>query len=194
MTASAPPLSALVPSGSEESAWYCLRAQPKREHIAAVHLRQQAGVEVFAPRLRFQRPRLGGKAWRTEALFPGYLFARFVLAGRWREIQYAHAVRGIVCFGEKHPVVPAAMIERLRASMGADELTVSEPAMEAGEEVIVIGGAFAGMQTVLTRYLPAKDRVLILMNFLGRQMEVEVAAPLVIPVRRKHPFRSDADA
>ena len=37
-------------------AWFCLRSQPKHEHIAAGHLRQIEGVEVFNPRIRFTRP------------------------------------------------------------------------------------------------------------------------------------------
>ncbi|HXO97259.1 MAG TPA: transcription termination/antitermination NusG family protein, partial [Chthoniobacterales bacterium] len=59
-----------------ESAWYCLRAQPKREHIAAAHLRILQGVTVFCPRIRFQRATQRGLVWVTEAMFPGYLFAR----------------------------------------------------------------------------------------------------------------------
>ena len=33
--------------------WFCLRTQPKREHIAAACLRQIPEVEVFCPRVRF---------------------------------------------------------------------------------------------------------------------------------------------
>ena len=60
-------------------AWYCLHAQPRHESIAARALRQREEVEVFCPRIRFRRPRAGGQMWMTEALFPGYLFARLDL-------------------------------------------------------------------------------------------------------------------
>ena len=53
-------------------AWFCLRAQPKHEHIAAQHLKKLPGVEVFCPRVRFQRATRRGKVWFTEAMFPNY--------------------------------------------------------------------------------------------------------------------------
>ena len=34
--------------------------------------------------------------WMTEALFPGYLFARFNLPARQREIRHAHGLRGML--------------------------------------------------------------------------------------------------
>jgi len=57
----------MVPVGN----WFCLRAQPKSEHIAAAHLKRMEGVKVFLPRVRFQRATRQGRVWVTEALFPG---------------------------------------------------------------------------------------------------------------------------
>ena len=185
-----PPAAAVSPSPGDSLAWYCLRSQPKHEHIAAIHLRKYSAVEVFSPRIRFQRPRLKGKAWMTEALFPGYLFARFDLAERWREIQYSHAVRGILRFGEKYAMVPAGMISQLRELMGPEELSVIEPALEEGHPVVVSEGAFLGLQTVITSYLPAKDRVKVLMNLMGREMEVELPVSSVISTGASSPFKS----
>lgn len=164
-------------------AWYCLRTQPKRENIAAVHLRKHAGIEVLSPRIRFQRRRLQKKAWTTEALFPGYLFARFDLTERWREIQHAYAVRGLVHFGNRYPVISPAAIEQLRATMGPDELAVLEEAIDPGNKVVIIDGAFAGLETVVTAALPAKERVKVLMNFLGREIEVEIPQSSVLSAK-----------
>ena len=58
--------------------WFCLRAQPKHEHIAAAHLQKVSEVEVFLPRVRFQRATRQGMAWVTEALFPNYFFSRSI--------------------------------------------------------------------------------------------------------------------
>src|SRR5258707_3918560 len=65
---------ALVP----EPVWFCLKTQPKREHLAAIMLRRQFSVECFSPRLRFRRMTRRGPVWFVEAMFPGYLFARFI--------------------------------------------------------------------------------------------------------------------
>src|SRR5262245_34061166 len=62
--------------GVPEFGWFCLRSQPKHEHIAARHL-ERMGVEVLNPRIRFQRVTRHGPVQVTEAMFPNYLFARF---------------------------------------------------------------------------------------------------------------------
>src|SRR5580658_9275398 len=83
-------------------AWYCLRSQPKHEHIAAAHLRLLEGVTVFCPRIRFKRATRKGLVFVTEAMFPGYLFARFELAEMHRQVRYTHGVRGIVRFADRY--------------------------------------------------------------------------------------------
>jgi transcriptional antiterminator RfaH len=192
-----------------EPAWYCLRAQPKHEAIAAAQLRQLAEIEVFCPRLRFERPRRAragyadpGRVWVTEALFPGYLFARFDVLTRHREIQHAHGIRGIVRFGETFHPVPEALIEQLRASVQntdedngangatADDVTITvAPEPQPGQEIIVAAGPFAGLRALVTRYLPARQRVLVLLEFLGREMEAEVSAERVVSPVVAHPLR-----
>ena len=79
---------------SATAQWFCLKAQTKREHIAADHVRQIPGTAVFLPRVRFQRKTVRGLAWFTEALFPGYVFARFNF-----QIQRIKCFRTIVLFG-----------------------------------------------------------------------------------------------
>src|SRR5208282_5924794 len=88
-----------------EPAWYCLRSQPKHEHIAGAHLRLLQEVAVFCPRIRFKRPTRQGVVWVTEAMFPGYLFARFALAHMHRAVRYAHGVSGIVRFADRYPTI-----------------------------------------------------------------------------------------
>src|SRR5437867_9199724 len=82
-------------------AWFCLRAQPKHEHIAARHLRQMPGVEVFLPRIRFRRTTRRGAVWATEALFPNYLFARFDWHTSLRRVHHAPGVAGVIHFGDR---------------------------------------------------------------------------------------------
>ena len=65
--------------------WFCVRTQTKREHIAAGHLREVEGVEVFGPRLRYRKATRRGKIGWVEPLCPGYLLARFKL----RELERA---------------------------------------------------------------------------------------------------------
>ena len=172
-------------------AWYCLHAQPRHESIAARALRQREDLEVFCPRIRYRRMRAGGQMWMTEALFPGYLFARFHLPTRQREIGHAFGLRGIVHFGGLHPSVPDAVIDQLRVSLGEDELTEVAEHPRPGDDVILTGGALHGLQAVVTQYLPARERIRVLLDFMGRQMEFEVPAGSALPSRH-HSLRAFA--
>src|SRR5215813_8963248 len=80
-------------AGKRTEAWFCVRTQPKHEHIAAAQLRQGRDIEVFLPRIRYKRRTRLGLAWVTEALFRDYLFARFDLDAAWRRVQGARSVR-----------------------------------------------------------------------------------------------------
>jgi transcriptional antiterminator RfaH len=160
-----------TPAGLE---WFCVRTQPKHEHIAAASLRQQLQLEVFLPRIRFKRLTRQGPAWTTEALFVNYLFARFDLTGVLRRVKHARGVQDVVHFGGHWPVIPEMVITDLRSSMGEDELQVITNDFNPGETVEIAGGAFHGLQAVVTRVLPARQRVAVLLDFLGRQTSVEM--------------------
>jgi transcriptional antiterminator RfaH len=43
-----------------------------------------------------------------------------------------------------------------------------------GDNVRIAKGAFAGLEAVVTQILPARERVKVLMDFLGRKIEAEV--------------------
>lgn len=165
---------------SKESAWYCLRAQPKHEHIAAAHLRMLTGVMVFCPRIRFKRATRQGLVWVTEAMFPGYLFARFELAEMHRQVGYAHGVAGIVRFGDRYPTIDEGALVQLRDHTGGTEVKEVDYRLSQGDDVKIAEGAFAGLEAVITEVLPAKQRVKVLMDFLGRKMEAEVERSSVL--------------
>lgn len=169
------------------AAWYCVRSRPKHEHIAAARLRE-AGIEVFLPRIRFKKPSVRGPVWTTEALFPNYLFARFELHDSLRLVRSAAGVSTVVKFGEHTPAVPEEAIGALRASMGADELRVLSAAFAPNDMVQFSGGALHGLTAVVSEMKPAKERVRVLLDFLGRQTTVEVEAASLVhlgPARRK---------
>lgn len=168
----------LNPAHSPE--WFCVRTQPKHEHIAAANLRQNLELEVFLPRIRFKRLTRQGPAWVTEALFVNYLFARFDLTTLLRGVKHARGVRDVVHFGDHWPKVPETAITDLRTAMGNEELQVIAQEFNPGEIVEIAGGAFHGLQAMVTRVLPAKQRVAVLLDFLGRQTSLELCAGQLI--------------
>jgi transcriptional antiterminator RfaH len=169
----------------DSTAWFCVRTQTKHEHIAAAYLRQNLELEVFLPRIRFKRPTRQGPAWVTEALFTNYLFARFDPGASLRHIEHACGVRGIVHFGNFRPAIPGEIIAELRAAMGNEELHVIANEFNPGDTVEIVGGAFHGLQAVVNRVLPAKQRVAVLLDFLGHQTAVELAGSQLVQTDRR---------
>ena len=162
------------PNGSSKTAWYCLQAKHKLEHIAAAHLRELKGVIVFCPHIRFRRETRVGVAWVTEALFPGYLFARFDLARMHRVVGYAHGVRSIVRFANRYPTIDEPIVDQLREQVGEKEIKLMDYEPSRGDSVKVAEGAFAGLDAVVTQTLPARARVRVLLDFLGRKVGAEM--------------------
>lgn len=164
-----------------EPAWYCLRSQPKHEHIAAARLRLLEGVTVFCPRIKFRRETRRGLTWVTEALFPGYLFARFELAEMHCQVRYAHGVSGIVRFAGRYPTIEEETLARLQGHTGAAEVKELIEELSEGDQVRVVKGVFFGLEAVVTKVLPATERVKVLLDFLGKKIEAEFEHSIVLP-------------
>jgi transcriptional antiterminator RfaH len=163
-----------------EAKWYCVRSQPRHEHIAAANLRRHRRLDVFHPRIRFRRPTRRGPVWVTEPLFPNYLLVRFPWHTMLADVQHTFGVAGVVRFGLFCPTIPPEVIEELQAAVGEDETRVVEQTLEIGDEVQIAGGAFDGFRAIVTRVMPARQRVAVLLDFLGKQAVVEVDCNIVI--------------
>ena len=160
--------------------WFCVRSQPKHEHIAAAHLRKMDDVEVFLPRIRFRRGACRGMVWVTEALFPGYLFAGFDWQISLRRVQSASGVQGVVHFGEHWPVIPEEIIKDLRQVIGTTELHTIAQEFAPGDAVQITEGTLRGLHAVVSRVMPSRERVAVLMELLGRQTMVELKIGSII--------------
>ncbi len=172
-------------SNYPQAAWYCIRSQLKHEHIAAAHLCLIPGVEVFNPRLRLLRATRRGQVWSTESLFPNYLFARFELESKLEKVRYTPAVKMVVQFGDTVPTIPAAVIQQLQRDLAGMSARVLVEAPEEGEEVEVAAGAFKGLNGRVTRVLPAKRRVQILLDMMGRSIAAELSLEMLLFRKRE---------
>lgn len=179
-----PPLETLY---SDELLWYCVRAKPKQEGLATRLLRQELGLEVFCPKIRFKRARSTGVAWVQEAMFPGYLFVRFIYPQLHRRIASISGIAKTLSFGGRPCVLDDSIIEDLRMHVADGEIIEVTSDIKAGEEVKVIEGPFLGVRALVTRLLPAHDRVAILLSLLGQEREVEIPASAILPDMR-HPL------
>lgn len=160
----------------EERLWYAVQTRSKSEHIAAAGLGRFGEVEVYCPRVKFQRPTARGPVWFTEALFPGYLFARFEAGEYLRAVRHSNAVTKLLQFGEDFAVVPDQAVAQIREEMGGGDFKVVEVGHQVGDEVEVASGPLRGMTGIVTNLLGGEQRVRLLLEFLGGVREFEVEA------------------
>jgi transcriptional antiterminator RfaH len=155
-------------------AWHCVRTQPKHEHIAAAHLRKTLHLEVFNPKLRVRRATRRGAVWFIEALFPGYIFARFDWVAHSQQVRGSQGVSTLVTFGTVAPVIPDGIIQSLRAEFDAREVHEVPDTLRDGDIVTIAGGAFHGLQATVLRVLAPTARVQVLLDILGGTTKVDV--------------------
>lgn len=155
-------------------AWYCARTKPKHEHIVAAGLKRNMGLEVFHPRLRIERPTRRGVVRVVEPLFPCYVFVRCNISECLDGVRYVNGVSSMVHFGDRIPTVPDHVVDELKQCFETEELLDVEDRLSPGAEVTVGEGAFLGFSGIVLRVMPAKQRVQILLDFLGRTTLAEV--------------------
>jgi transcriptional antiterminator RfaH len=164
--------------------WCCIRSHPKREHIAAAQLSCIAGVEVFNPQLRLERRTRRGRMSCTESLFVNYLFARFVPQMTLEKVRYTPSVKTVLQFGTEVATIPDEVIEDLRRTVAENADTVLTDAPQTGEEAEVSAGPFQGERGIVARVLPARQRVELLLDVMGRPLPAEFSFSSII-FRRK---------
>src|SRR5262245_53641919 len=170
-----------ISSGQPMGSWFCLRAQPKREHIAAACLRQISEVEVFCHRVRFRKPTKRGPVWFVESMFPGYLVARFESPAFHRQSKQRPGVRCFVQFGQRLAVLPHPLISEIRSRTGGDEIVEVSRALQPGQEVEITQGPFEGLKALVTRVINTRQRVEILIGWMGRTLRAEAGVTDLVP-------------
>lgn len=169
------------PTDDSMEKWRVIRGKPKSEHLAAQHLRA-AGFESFCPRLRHQKKTVRGKVWYIEALFPGYLFAKFSRL-QMRHVAGTAFVSQVLSFMDDCAAVSDAAVSELRASVDEKETITIHTPIQPGEEVDIVEGPMRGHSVTVTRVLPGAQRVRVLLEILGSPHEVEVSILDLLSIR-----------
>jgi transcriptional antiterminator RfaH len=115
-------------------------------------------------------------------MFPGYLFARFVYLLHHRRVEHAPGIQCLVHFGDYVATLDEDAVAALHQNAGADEIVTVDPEIQVGQSVRIAEGPFQGLEALVTRLMPAKERIRVLLDFLGRSVETEVPTPKVLPV------------
>jgi len=160
--------------------WYAVQTHPRAEIKAATHLSRQ-GFENYLPRYLKRRRH----ARRTEnviaPLFPRCVFVAIdVGVQRWRAIQSTIGVCRMVCSGEYPAAVSASVVDGLKSREDERGFVKLErrPRFAPGDKVRVLEGVFSACLG-LFESTTDRERVVILLDLLGRKVRVVLDSELV---------------
>ena len=151
--------------------WYVISTKPRREEYAQEQLSRR-GVETFLPRI-VEPARLADRS-NIAPLFPGYLFTRIDLEAQYFHVVWTPGVRKLIGFGEAPCPVDDAVVEFLRARVGAEGILRPASLLREGDMVRVRRGPLEGLVGIIEHPGCGRGRVRVLMELLRRQTRVEV--------------------
>ena len=161
--------------------WYAVQTKSRGERLAVENLNRQ-GFVTHLPLIKAARHRRGRWQGTIEPLFPGYLFVQLDL-GRQNTapIRSTRGVIGMVRFGtEPQPMPHAIMRALLDAHAGEGSAIDPDSLFKAGDRVTLVEGPMKGL-TAIVQAKTGQDRVLLLLDLLGRENRVTVSRHQIVP-------------
>ena len=170
----APDLS-LPPNAS----WYLVHTKARQEATALTNLERQ-NYRCYMPTLHIEKIRRGKSVIVEEPLFPSYVFVQLDDSGNgqsWTPIRSTLGVCELVRFGGKSPKVDPHLISAL---LEREHLQQANPQalFATGDKVVVIEGAFAGMEAIY-QSADAERRSMILLNMLNKPVQMRIEPSLL---------------
>jgi transcriptional antiterminator RfaH len=157
--------------------WYVVRTKVGRETLAEEQLQRQA-YPTYCPRLLAQCRRFGRRVRLITPLFPQYLFLQLNIGVQdLAPAKSTPGVLGLVRFGEEYAVMPQRIIDGLKAREHQGVRPAENP-LKPQSHVRITGGPFFGLEGIFLNEC-AKDRVMVLLNLLGREQAVKIPEQLI---------------
>ena len=155
--------------------WFVAHTHPMKEIMAQQRLLEQ-GFNVYLPRYKKTRRHARKVEEVLSPLFPRYLFIEMDLEkDRWRSINGTRGVSYLLTQEERPLSVPSHIILNLKAQETVEGIVPvkSVVSLAKGDQVRVIEGVFEGHVMTFDAF-DDKQRVQLLLNFLGREMLVSL--------------------
>lgn len=153
--------------------WYVVNTKPKNEERASLNI-AQGGFDVLAPKLKIRKYKETRFVPVVEAMFPGYIFAKFDPINDFHLIKYSRGVKTIVHFGDRLVPIQETFIEFIRSRLVDGLAEINRKSFRQGERVIVTNGPFKGLSGIFERELDGKERVAILLEGISYAAKVEI--------------------
>lgn len=157
--------------------WYVLHTKPHSEHQVASSLAHHE-IEAYLPEVD-ARPAKGQKKRRRVPFFPCYLFIRADLENVSSSLWYRiPGLRRIVAFDDRPAPVPDQAIDFIQKKLEEVRKAGGLPrhAFKKGDVVRITSGPFAEMVAIFEGQATARERVQVLLKFLGRANRLELDA------------------
>ncbi|GEM_PF-977889 len=153
-----------------EKVWAVIRSKPKKE-IFVKDFFVKDGFEVYLPIIK-----LKGKETKAKPLFPGYVFTK--LSPRF-DISYIKKSPNVLCplmFKEQLAVLEEETINFFKQRQDSSGVIYVEKPnkFKRGQKVKISKGSFSGLEGVVLEYLKEKERVRLLLQYFGREINIEV--------------------
>jgi transcriptional antiterminator RfaH len=87
-----------------------------------------------------------------------------------------------VQFGDRLALLPDLLVSEIKIRTGTDGVLEINKELDPGQTVQIIRGPFQGFEALVTRLITARDRVQILIEWLGRSLHTEASAADLVPL------------
>ena len=142
--------------------WYVINTKPKKE-FQVERLFTEGGIEIYNPKYMQED--------RIKPFFPGYEFIYFDFPEQYRLVKYTRGVKRVVGVREIPVPIPDQVIHEIKSREvnGLIEVEKYGERPEVGDEIEVVEGPLKGLKGLFQKELTAKERVLILLNYVAYQ-------------------------
>ena len=110
---------------------------------------------------------------KVEVLFPGYIFVN-IDPENYSALKYTMGIKNIIKFGDNISRISSEEIEAIQMAEETSKLNPAVQQIQIGQEVKIAKGSLTG-SIVKVCSLPSKERVGVLLNFLGSLRRVTVS-------------------
>jgi len=163
--------------------WYVVQTKPRQESVAVENLERQ-GYSAYCPKIKLAKRRRQRWQQIVEPLFPRYLFVQLDIgADDFAPIRSTIGVLGLIRFGNQPAIVPPEAINAIQQQeLKISGQTINNLSWKPGVNVEIIDGAFAGLSGIFEKEND-DERVIILLELLGRKNRIIVKNQSVMPVQ-----------
>ena len=148
--------------------WYIVQTKPRQELRAEEHLQQQ-GDEVFSPFLTIENIRSGQRQSSRSALFPGYLFVRFLNnPSLISKVRSTRGVRHLLVFGSQPARLADDIVRDIKERCRGDNV---QETLKKGQKVRIESGPFQLYEGIFEEY-DGERRAVIFLSLLNSQQKL----------------------